>query len=89
MKPAPQFAHYCTACQYLGSAPVDGKPTDWYLCRAGKRHGEATILGRHSDEVSDYWSTLLTLIPQMLSYGSAHARVARLMLREEAGSNGA
>ena len=47
-----RYAHDCTECVFLGTHG----DADLYYCKARSLMPEGTLLARHSDEASDYWS---------------------------------
>lgn len=49
----PQYKHNCNGCVFIEQSEATGRVIDWYHC---PRCDGGTIVGRASDEPSDYWS---------------------------------
>ena len=68
MKEVPQYIHNCSCCVFLGRFDFDGLlsnnttiplRSDLYVCERGRR---VVLVGRFSDEGSDYITSLRSLI---------------------------
>lgn len=80
----PRFIHDCEECVFLGTyrgkafeeAVEEEQDYDLYWC---PQSGHPTLLARASDEVSDYWSGMVsgatgTVLPLAEAYKRAKAR---------------
>jgi hypothetical protein len=62
----PKWEHTCPNCKYLGSIDQTRGRTDWYEC------GES-VIARHGDEGSKYWSS-----PKEIVFDDRYISVAYL-----------
>jgi hypothetical protein len=67
----PTYTHDCNNCRFITATFGAYGLVDWYICGTCN----PTIIGRHSSEGADYWSTDVDTLGRTVSIASDVSRV--------------